>query len=45
MGPGKMPKPRESENEEEQEQGQEHIQSHQDPRCLKLGAWEASTAG
>lgn len=37
-----MPKLHQVEHEEEQEQ--EQIQGHRDPRCLKLGAWKASTA-
>jgi hypothetical protein len=45
MEPVKMPKPHQGEHEEEQEQEQEHIQGHQDPRYMKLGAWEASKAG
>jgi hypothetical protein len=45
MEPVKMPKPRQGEHEEEQEKEQEQIQGHQDPRCMKLGAWEAYTAG
>jgi hypothetical protein len=40
-----MPKPRQAKYEEEQEQEQEQIQSYQDPRCLKLGARKAYTAG
>jgi hypothetical protein len=40
----KMPKPRQAEDEEKHEQEQEHIQSHQDPHYLKIGAWKAYTA-
>jgi hypothetical protein len=40
----KMPQPRQAKYEAEHEQEQEHIQSHQDPHCLELGAWKAYMA-
>jgi hypothetical protein len=42
MAPGKVPKPRQGEHEAEHEEEQEQVKDHQDPRCLKLGTWEAS---
>ena len=41
MGPIQVPKAHQAEYEEEHEQKQEHLNGHNDPRCLKCGEWIA----
>lgn len=42
MEPVKAPKQRQGEDEEGHEQKHEHLNSHNDPRCLKWGEGRAS---
>ena len=39
MEPVKTPKQRQREKEANHEQEHEHMKGHNDPRCLKWGAW------
>jgi hypothetical protein len=41
MEPVKTPKQRQREKEANHEQEHEHMKGHNDPRCLKWGAWRA----